>query len=309
MDLHAEAQRLTLDVLAVRISAALSAAGVPHALLKGPSTALWLYDPPRTYRDVDMLVPASAAERVQRVLRDANLAFRAAGRVGEEAPHSLMLRSPDGWEVDIHVSLPTVPPHGDDAWLALADHVEPLDLGVGIVPALDVPGRCLVTALHALNNTGEQLRQPLEDLMRARATADAPAWEVAALIADRLRVGDLMGAALGLVEPDRGCPSSARARLYANQAPSSAFGLSRLAMLPRRQLPGALWRELFPSPGFMRFANPNAKDSTVGLVRAYLDRLLLIARELPSAIRALCIARTTGATGKDRKARDAGRDI
>ena len=53
MDLVREANRLRLDLLSVRACDALSAAGIPHVLLKGPSTALWLWSTHlRSYNDV-----------------------------------------------------------------------------------------------------------------------------------------------------------------------------------------------------------------------------------------------------------------
>ena len=36
---------------------------MPHVILKGPSTARWLYDPPRAYRDVDVLVPPAFVQQ------------------------------------------------------------------------------------------------------------------------------------------------------------------------------------------------------------------------------------------------------
>ena len=65
-DLRVIAHQIRLDLLAVAASAALAADGVPNALLKGPTTARWLYDPPRPYRDVDLLVPCSQLDRAVR---------------------------------------------------------------------------------------------------------------------------------------------------------------------------------------------------------------------------------------------------
>src|ERR1700749_375013 len=113
MDLVREANRLRLDLLSVQACDALAVAGIPHVLLKGPSTALWLYDPPRSYNDVDLMVPLSRVIEAAHALEAAGVASASAGRVGEEAEHSYLLISPEGFEVDVHISLPTVHPDGD----------------------------------------------------------------------------------------------------------------------------------------------------------------------------------------------------
>ncbi|MHA3704649.1 nucleotidyltransferase family protein, partial [Jatrophihabitans sp. YIM 134969] len=176
MDLVAQAQQLRLDLLAVEASRVLSRADVPHALLKGPTTALWLYDEPRAYRDVDLLVPTSRAVRAAAVLADAGVAHPAAGRWGEEAEHSRLLVSPHGDELDLHVALPGTAPDGDRLWTALAPHVVPFPVpDTGVVPALDTPARVLVLALHALA-AGPHETTPADDLRRARAQAPASDW-------------------------------------------------------------------------------------------------------------------------------------
>jgi hypothetical protein len=284
VDLRAEAQRLTLDVVAVECCAALARAGVPHVVLKGPSTSLWLYDPPRPYRDVDLLVPLSQVDRAVSVLGGSGLAEPAAGRLGEEAPHSLLLRSSRGSEIDLHVTLPTVPIDGDRPWEVLRDHVEQLDLGVGSVPVLDEPGRCLVIALHALNN-GPGSGQPMEDLERARSRCGEGDWAVARAIARSLIADDLLSGALAMTDGALTVPE--RARLYLMQAPSAAFGLDRLLHARTRDIPRMLWRELLPSRGFMAYHDPELGGSLVGLAHAHVRRWRRIVSELPGAIRAV----------------------
>ncbi|WP_375489740.1 nucleotidyltransferase family protein [uncultured Jatrophihabitans sp.] len=286
MDLAAEADRLRLDRLAVQASEALAAAGVPHVLLKGPSTANWLYEPSRFYRDVDLLVAASRVEQAAAVLADAQLARRKGGRVGEEADHSLLLESAEGFEVDLHRSLPAVPVRGDTVWTVLAEHAEPLDLGIGTVPALDEPARCLVLALHAVGNP-DSAGQPVEDLRRARAKAQPQSWPLAALLADALDVRDLFDAGVLLVDPTHvSAGASPRARLYAAQAPSGALALQRLAATPRRELPALLLRELVPTRGFMASYRGAPITGPLDLIRAHTARWCTLARELPASVRA-----------------------
>ena len=303
MDLAVEAGRLRLDVLAVRLGDALAAAGVPHALLKGPTTARWLYDVPRTYRDVDLLVPFGELPRAVAVLRRAGLARPDAGRLGEEAPHSLLLHSTEGFEVDLHVALPAMTPAGDLVWDVLGPGVVPFDLDVGTVPALDLPGRCVVLALHALNSPSSP--QAREDLDRARRRADAATWRRADELAHRLGVADLFGAGLALADAAAGTvapPLTRRAYLRVVDAPPVALGLERVAAAPWRRRPLLLARELVPSRGFMHRAHPGTATGSLPLVRAHLRRWRWIARQLPAALqlRRQARAATAGARATDR---------
>lgn len=288
---------MRLDRLAVDASACLQDAGVPHALLKGPTTAWWLYQPPRPYNDVDLLVPRSAVRRAERSLTAAGVATASAGRLGEEASHSLLMRTSAGLELDLHVTLPMLPEAYDRAaadrvWALLAGHVESFMMDDHRVPAFDVPARCLVLALHALGNGPEDV-QSLEDLRRARLHAPASAWDSAAALAKDLGVANYVDAALALVEPRTSpveVPADVQLRLQGGSG--SAFRLERLSRAPKRLLPGLLLRELLPSPGFMRHADPSGTATTRLLALAYLRRILVLAVELPSQWRTWRNART-----------------
>jgi hypothetical protein len=283
MDLVSEVQRLFLDVLAVDVAGCLERACIPHALLKGPSTAIWLYDPPRDYCDVDVLVPLSRVSEVRAALESAGLAYACAGRVGEEAQHGMLMLSSAGFEVDVHVSLPAIPPAGDRAWEVLAPHVEALDLGIGTVPALDEPARCLMLALHALG--GVPFGRPAEDLRRARAVTTRDRWREARDLARALNAEDLFLAGLSAGDADSSrVVLSRRAYLYVTCAPSEALALQRLRDARRRDVPKLLWREIFPTLGFMRHAYPYARGP-IALTRAYVARWRRIGANLPSAIR------------------------
>lgn len=270
MELADAAQRLRLDLDAVAISTCLADAGVPHALLKGPSTATWLYDPPRVYNDIDLLVPRSAAGKAATSLEAAGVAARTGTRVGEEAHHSLAMVTTAGYQLDLHVSLPCVPVRGDLVWDTLAPHVVPLDLGVGAVPALDEPGRCLVLALHALGADG-RLTQKVEDLRRARGAAAAPSWNSARSLARAIEAEDLYDGGLARLSDSPG-PLSHRAALYFDDAPSSALALQRLRDAPWRERFAMVWREAFPSTEFMREFGSVEPGSRWWRVRAYAAR-------------------------------------
>jgi hypothetical protein len=298
MNLEAAAQQLRLDVLAQDISSALDVARIPHALLKGPSTAIWLYDPPRPYRDVDLLVPATRLNAAVATITQAGLAATEAGHLGEEAPHSLLLVSCEGFELDLHITLPALSPsrhhNRDRVWSALSDHTCRMTLVEGsdvTVPVLDIAGRCLVLALHAVES-GHQAAQVREDLDRAQVRASEEDWEVAARLADELGVRDLFDAGLAIGHPEgdqRVLP--VYAYLKKTGAVSSAFGLQRLAEAPLLDKPGLLWRELFPSRGFIRRAHHNGSPSIRQLASLYMQRWAQLARQLPTAVVALAAAR------------------
>jgi hypothetical protein len=298
MDLPREVNRLRLDLLAVSASSVLAGADVPHVLLKGPSVAHWLYDPPRSYNDVDLLVPLSRVDDASAALESAGVASARAGGVGEEAEHSLLLTTREGFEVDLHVALPTMRPDGDRLWSVLADHVESMSLGVGRVPVLDVPGRCVVVALHALNSSAT-IPQTADDLRRARAAATQEEWAEAAELADAIGVRDLFDAGIATGEPTPAGAASTRAYLFANSAPGPALGLARLGELPWWKRPGAVAREAFPSRGFMRRAYPQLTGESFGLIRAYLVRLRLLAAQLPESVRMVRHARAGRIRGDD----------
>lgn len=284
MDLPLRAQQLRLDVLARDVSKVLESAGVAHVLLKGPSTANWLYDPPRLYRDVDVLVPADQLDEAIAAVTNSGLASLGGGRLGEECEHSLVMISRDGCELDLHVTLPMLSHDGDpdaqDIWNLLSQHVELMNLpGVGSVPVLDVPGRCMVLALHALMS-GYQNEQVREDLRRARAVG-ADAWQEAADIAEALGIRALFADGIAVVEHGRE-PMSVVGFLKQVDAPGSAFVLQRLTEASGRDRLELLWREAFPSRGFMQRAYPGLLP-----VWSYLKRWNRVVRELARSIKAL----------------------
>lgn len=284
MDLRDAAQRLRLDLDTASVSESLSRAGLPHALLKGPSTATWLYDPPRVYNDIDLLVPRSQVRRAVRALAGDGVARRSGGRVGEEAHHSLAMRTATGYELDLHVSLSCVPVRGDLVWNTLASHVVDLDLGVGVVPALDEPGRCLVVALHALGSDG-RLEQKVEDLRRARDRADSTSWSQARELARRMRAEDLYDGGLARLA-DAPPELSHRASLYFTNAPSAALALQRLRDARWWERPVMVWREAFPSAAFLRDTGSVNTGSRWWRLAAYVVRvseLIGMLRSLRSA--------------------------
>jgi hypothetical protein len=179
-DLEMQANNLRLDRLALDASRCLTAASIPHALIKGPTTSLWLYDPPRAYADVDLLVPETRLFDAVDALARAGVARGRAGGSLQEMGHSIELRDAAGYEVDLHRSLPSLPVDGDTVWAVLSPHIVEFDLGSGCVPALDEVGRCLTVAFHALSGGGDLSRR-WDDLKLAYARVDPRSWDEARL--------------------------------------------------------------------------------------------------------------------------------
>ena len=286
---------LSLDVVGLRVSRALRAAAVPHALIKGPTSARWLYDGSRPYRDVDLLGPASMLSRAVAGLERAGIARRLAGAAGEEADHSLLMTTPTGIELDFHRSLPFVPTgHGhteDLVWHVLAEHLEDFELFDGEpVPALDEVGRCLVLVLHALTNQAGS--QADEDLRLARTKAAPESWTQALDVADRLGIRDIYAAGLLLSDDDgseRALPPMAYLRRHA--APSLAVGLQRLVEASWTDRLMLVARKAVPTPGFMQYSDPQARQGAMALAGSHVRRWRRLLRGLPDAVRALEQAR------------------
>ena len=289
MDLADIGQQMRLEALAVSVSGALSNAALPHAILKGPSTARWLYAPTRAFRDVDVLVPASRVADASATLERSGVARPDSGRLGEEASHAVVLHSSWGGEVDLHATLPlmTVDRHDPDrVWRALEPGLVDMHLDTGSIPCLGIAGRCLVLALHALGNPDEH-SIPVADLRRAVEQADAQDWQEARALSERLDISDLFDGGLSLVRDlvgVRQLPLEARLLMDGH---AGAFQLARLRLRPKREWPGVVLREAFPSRDFMTRVDPLYDQGTRRLLASYLSRLAHLARELPGQVRAL----------------------
>ena len=281
VDLTTLGQCLRLDHLAVQASTALQRAGVPHAVIQGVTTARWLYpDGARRYRDVDLLIPAGALQRATSVLVEAGVVRCRRPRFGESAPHSLLLTSTAGAEIDLHVSLPADPhPVSDRLWTALATHREPFDIDGTEVPGLDVPARCLVLAMHLLANGGAA-GQARQDLERARHLVDVEVWRSVQNLADELDLTHHLAAAVAVVDNREPGDTPHDVRLRLDGARGAALQWDRIRRLPWHRRVLALGSEAFPSPAFMAATYPRSRGGPHRLVAAYLARWGALVREV-----------------------------
>jgi hypothetical protein len=285
MDFPLIVEQMRLDALAVDASACLSRAGIPHALIKGPTTARWLYSPPRRYRDVDLLVPGSQANLAASSLLASGVAASVLGRVGEQASHALLLASPSDVELDLHVTLPLLQLERNDpdrAWRVLAQELEDISLDGILVPSLNEPARCVVLALHALGERNLSAA-PWEDLRRARSLVSAEVWNRAQVIAENVGAGELVTASIAHLE---GRLAREDLPIEVRLIQSNALGAFRLERIRRgglASIPGQIIRELFPSRAFLRQQRPDIKEGRTALCREYVRRLVSLQRQLPAA--------------------------
>ncbi len=165
LELHLRHNRIRaarMGEAAQAVAAALLAAGVTVAVLKGAHTAAAYFPEPgaRPASDIDLLVPAGAAEAAEAVLQRLGLGcqgrgpresnWRLAGQPDE--PCSLTLvHADDPWSIDLHTSLDLFV--GPGAPLAALDLGEPLrsraPWGEGGAVSLEQPLLLLHLAAHA----------------------------------------------------------------------------------------------------------------------------------------------------------------
>ena len=305
--LAAAARTLAVDALSAEAIAALRDAGVRSILLKGPALARWLYDDGalREYDDCDLLVDP----------RDADLAGRTLARLGfapllerSDAYTSAMAPThAECWTrgahneevVDLHVCLFGAHADNESLWDELSDGTEPVVVAGVSAEVLDAPRRAVVVALHAAANGGGG-RRSLEDLRRALALASEELWHEAASIAARIGALESFAAGLRLLPDGRDVaawlglqpPASPEVILHASSAPDGAMFLERLRSAPRgRARRRLLARGIVPPASYMRARSQLARRGPLGLVLAYVARVLTRVATAGTAVRALRTAR------------------
>ena len=288
-----------VDRLTARMSGELSARGIGHILLKGPSLARWLYPPDeiRTYGDSDLLVQAAQWDATTAVLRENGFqdAMAAMAHPRMESLSSHPWESPDG-DVDLHATLDGLTASPPEVWAALSTGTETMSIGGREVTVLSPTARLMHVALHARSLQSQALRD-LELALERFGDSD---WAEAAGLAERL--GGTAAFAAGLRARESGLAlaerldvagvSSVETELQEGGVPLAA-GLHALAQAKgvRRRLAVA-GREIVPTPEFIRFWSPRlARRGAAGMALAYAWRPLWLVSKLPAAIRELRRAR------------------
>lgn len=305
--LRAAAQGLVVDRRAADVLAALDQADVPALLLKGASVAALLHgrDEPRTYSDVDVLVPPARVADAGRVL--ASLGYRpvaSAVSVGRHRPtHATEWERPGDVSVDLHGRLSGIEADPAAAWELLAARARPLRLGEAEVPALDPVAVGLLVALHPAHH-GPSHARSLADLDRALDRLTGEDWDAVAGLARELDADAALGAGLRLrpagaaLAARLGLPERAPldVALRASGAPPLALGLDWLARTPGLRAKVALVaRTALPAPGALRIWRPLARRGPAGLGLAYASHPLWLARHAVPSLLALRRARRAAA--------------
>ena len=289
-------RKMQMDRAIAEVVEALRDAGIPCILLKGPSTARWLYDPGelRTYIDIDLLVP-SPRNAAGAVLEPLGFAPCPREPVYVWRPPALgWMRAVDLARVELHETFEGIRVPDDAAWALLATHREDMDVCGAQVPVLDVAGRALIVALHAAAH-GIERAKSVTDLQRALARASLEDWAAAASLARQLDATEGLAAGLRLVAPGQaladtlGLPStfSPEVTLRAANAGGPPLAFERLATFrglgPRVRYAALL---LFPPPRYIRIWAAREPGRPKTLARGYASRLVRIARMTVPALAA-----------------------
>lgn len=312
MDVGAVAQQalatLRVDRTTVLVARALDRAQVEHVLLKGPSTAQWLYraDPlERGYVDTDVLVAQESLPSALEVLGALGLHQPLAGAAASEQDgHSIVLRPDEGSalsEVDVHFTLPGVSGHVAEATLRLLDAhsrdiVTVLDHDVR---CLDVVARAAVVVLHAARNGLADARST-EDLRRCLAQLPRQSWDDVLQLCRSLDALPALAAGLELLPQGQALAralgiqgvTSVEMRLRRAGAPAMAFGLVRLGEVDGLQARlRILAREVWPTAAFLDYWAERERLPTAGAVGRRRQRAVYLMRGAVPALRAWWRAR------------------
>ena len=295
-DFRAAARALRLDRVAAVAVDRLRAAGIPAILLKGATIATWLYDDgqPRPYRDVDLLVSPSDAERAKEVLAELGYVHSMRGaHPGEVGPKEQELYGPDGVCIDLHVGFLGMNAPMQRCWDVLVHRTDPFRLGGGVeVRALDLPARAMHLALHAAQN-GPIDAKAIGDLERGLVRVNRDQWRAAAELANELEAGEAFAAGLRLLPAGAALADelgltrhmTVELALRTRSAPQNAIFFERLARVPGvRKKAALLARKLFPTAVWMRANSDMARRGQLGLVCAWLAHPLSVLRRFPPAL-------------------------
>lgn len=274
----AVARKLALSVATADLARHFRAEGIPWLLLKGPSTAQWLYPAgDGGYGDIDVLVPEHELSHV----RDALDALGYREKEGTRArKDGVFQRGDDPIFIDLHYQLNGAYAKPDHQWNVLSRRTESLVVGNEEVPVLSKPLRALVLALHAAHHGGEA--KSLEDLKRAIHSFDLEGWDQAKKLAEDIEAIQYLGEGLRL-HPE-GVELAHQLRLPKTLTPELLLRLQphHSAITIEKLLRQDRWRDrarfafdlAVPPRRAMETRYPVAKLGRIGLFLAYFQRLL-----------------------------------
>ena len=302
---------LIIDQVAGEAIEALRVAGLRAVLLKGASFARWLYDDgsARPYNDVDLLVAPEQFDVASSVLASLGYVRRCPGAAdGEQADHADNWDRPGSPTIDLHRTLSAklgVSPRR--CWDVVSNRTSPTVVGGSATEVLEPAALALHVVLHA----EEGKYKTLDDLERALARLHRGDWEAAFSLAATLEAVPAFGVGLRLLPQGEsmaaalGVPHDTSVELVL-QASSTAKLARPFDQVARAEGLGAkaglVFRELVPTPSFIRLWFPPARRGPIGLGAGYLYRLVWVPWHAPQGLRSWHRARRTVAEGAKARA-------
>jgi hypothetical protein len=293
------ARNFAVDALTAEVAGAFGGEGIETLVLKGPVLAKWLYPGEvRPYVDTDLMVAPDDRARAVGVL--GRLGFMELSpwmpRPLSLDPGGTAFNRPGDGTVDLHCQLPGLDGDPGAIWGRLAaSTARQVIAGV----ELRVPDRDTVllhVVLHAAHHANQVDGKPLEDLRRALAlVADtdwcsalefARAYQGVAAFAAGLRLlpeGENLACRLDLGEVRS---FQHEIRREDNVIAEELYTLLSDETGIRRKLVIAA-NDIFPRPDYMRWWSQLARHGKLGLVGAYLWRMIWIIGQAPAAINTL----------------------
>lgn len=302
------AKTLTVDAVTAELVEALKRAGIRTIVLKGPSVARWLYpEGGRTYEDTDLLLDPSSVPEAERVLKE--LGFEALGGGDlpepEAVPHDRpehsrdWRRARDGAIAELHFTLDGAGVEPDRVWEVLSKDADRMTLhGTDVeTEILSEPARAMHLSLHVLQH-GHRGPKALSDLRAGLVQIPAETWRNAMEVARQIGAPDAFAGGLSFVAEGRalaerlGLPPPTDAEISLRVSTSGpqadlALAFEWLSRLPDlRSKLAYLGAKVFPRPAYLRSRAPLARRGPVGLVGAYILRVVWIVSHAPAGFAA-----------------------
>jgi hypothetical protein len=265
----------------------MSKSDVHPLLLKGPTTAGWLYAAgDRPYTDIDILVAPDMVTTASSVLRALGFDTSAPPLLSQELGSSgEWTRDSDGMAVDLHTSITGLEQIAERAWDVLKDRSTSFRLLDTYVGALDKPARLLTLCLHAIFRVPTE-DQPLRDLEMAIQHVDIDTWKESAELGRELGVletfslglhqtvtGEAFADQLGL--PAGVEPLSIRiSKEHGSPTANLVMQMRSLRTMTLRDRSKLIARKIVPSVAYMRTASNLGARGGPFLALAYIVRPL-----------------------------------
>lgn len=276
---------------------------MPSILLKGAAIATWLYEDgsARPYCDIDILISPASMDNALHALRSIGYTERVRGaHPAELGPKEVELIGPTNMIVDLHHGLLGATAASEHCWDVLATQTVMMNVGgIADLPVLNVPARAMHLALHAAQNGPIDVK-PIRDLERGVSALGIQVWEEASRIAKRIGAEQAFAAGLRLVPAGRELADklslthaiTVELALRTASVTQDALFFERFARTHGPWEKAALLlRKLFPTAATMRANYELARRGSLGLLCAWIQHPLSLARRFRPAITAWYRAR------------------